>query len=154
MTRYFKVTHRAGAFQDDIYYPPAQDGGDISQSIVPLDLPKGAKPPMWGVECDKDGNEFDVPAVVESVEDKLSAQLANKIASKAGEPPAAPPAADKETEQRKATILAALELLEHDNKDHWTARNDPSTDAVKAITGLEVTRAELDAIAPDFKRKV
>lgn len=154
MTRYFKVTHRAGAFQNDIYYPPAQDSGDISQSIVPLELPKGSKMPMWGVECDKNGNELGTPSAIESVEDKLSAQLANQIASKAGELPAAPPAIDKETEQRKATILAALELLEHDNKDHWTARNDPSTDAVKTITGLEVTRAELDAIAPNFKRKL
>lgn len=50
-------------------------------------------------------------------------------------------------------VKAALELLDPKNDEHWTGGGKPSMDAVKEFTGsTTITRAEVDEIAPDFKR--
>lgn len=160
MTRYFLVTHKAGAYQNDTYYPPAEEGGDLTQSIVPLEIDKDAKAPNWGIECDRFGRTAEQIEAEqrESIEDKMATEFANRIAANAGQGTINPPAKtetadDKAAEQRKSTIVAALGLLEHDNDDHWTARGEPAVSVVEQVSGLTLTRAEIEAAAPDVVRK-
>jgi hypothetical protein len=49
-------------------------------------------------------------------------------------------------------LLATLSQLDPLNDDHWTANGDPRIDAVEAIVGVKVTRAEIVGAAPDFDR--
>lgn len=60
---------------------------------------------------------------------------------------------DPPDEDREAKIKAALEALEHSNKEHWTSQGKPAMTAVEEIFGGNVDRKELEEIAPDFKRK-
>lgn len=49
-------------------------------------------------------------------------------------------------------IVAAIELLDGMNDAHWTAAGLPSVDAVAEIADRKVTRAAIEAAAPDAKR--
>lgn len=49
-------------------------------------------------------------------------------------------------------INAAIALLDGANDDHWTAAGLPAVDAVAEIAGKPVTRAAIEAVAPDLKR--
>lgn len=158
-TRYFKVLHKSGAFIDGIYYPPADQVPDVSEAIVPLENVAKGKEPLWGVEVDIHGNEIgEVPA---GVMDKMSDALAAKIAAGAGEKPAAPDAdktepatgEKKEAEARKQVILDTLQLLDHSDDSHWTGEGLPSVKIVSDTAGIEVTRKEITAAAPDFVRQ-
>lgn len=50
------------------------------------------------------------------------------------------------TEQQVATVNEAVLLLEDGNNDHWTARAEPRLDKIAEITGITVSRAQLDKI--------
>jgi hypothetical protein len=55
-------------------------------------------------------------------------------------------------EASTADIVAAIELLEPENNDHWTSAGLPAVEAVQSIAGKTVTRAQIEAAAPDAKR--
>jgi hypothetical protein len=62
---------------------------------------------------------------------------------------------DGETETDVATadeIRAALDMLVGDDDKHWTAAGLPAVDAVAELVGKPVTRAAIEAVAPDMKR--
>jgi len=182
-TRYFKVIHKAGAFIDGVHYPCADDQEDVSQSIVPLNLAKGDRAPLWGVEVDAHGNEIGERPDPYSVQDTMGGALADKIAKSAGVGPGAqkqghtgvdtpnpnqssnrddgsnknPGVATgtkAEAEQRKQTIVETLGLLDHDKDDDWTTGGLPKVEVVASASGLEgLTRDEISAAQADFKRQ-
>ena len=147
--RYFRVRYESGAYIENLYY--AKD------DIVPLDVERG-KEPLWGVEVDANGNEIG-PDRSAAVQNKLASGLANKIAGKTaptkdeddegkgGETPAGL------TDVQKEQIKEALGLLDHNVKEHWTARGLPNTETVSGLVGFAVERKDLNEIAPDFVRK-
>ncbi|MEH3121179.1 MAG: hypothetical protein PGN16_04230 [Sphingomonas phyllosphaerae] len=49
-------------------------------------------------------------------------------------------------------IRAAVERLNVMNDDHWTAAGLPDVSAVSEAMGTKVTRAQIEAAAPDAKR--
>ena len=49
-------------------------------------------------------------------------------------------------------ITAAIDLLDPANDEHSTNAGLPAVDAVSALVGRTVTRAEINAAAPDFMR--
>lgn len=49
-------------------------------------------------------------------------------------------------------IKSALDLLDKDNAEHWTAAGLPSVEAVATLTGKIVTRKAIEEAAPDAKR--
>ncbi|WP_422057714.1 hypothetical protein [Sphingomonas sp.] len=49
-------------------------------------------------------------------------------------------------------IATAIGLLDSKDDTHWTEAGLPAVDAVKAIVGRNVTRAEINEAAPDFMR--
>ena len=51
------------------------------------------------------------------------------------------------------TLIEALQALDPDDDDHWTAEGRPAMAALIDLAGREVTRREVDAIAPDFTRE-
>ena len=50
------------------------------------------------------------------------------------------------------TLIEALQALDPDDDDHWTAEGWPAMAAVEGIAGRQFTRREVDAVAPDFTR--
>lgn len=162
MTRYFKVVISAGAFQDGVYYPPATDHGDNSASIVPLEIGPDERAPLWGVETDANGNELKQKTAKKNVspQDRLATEFANKIATDAGA--GAINDGDKEDEKgkpeydegRKQAIIETLNLLDHSNDEDWTQSGLPQVGIVAKAAGLsDLTRAEIDNAAPEFKRE-
>ncbi|MHC6528863.1 MULTISPECIES: hypothetical protein [unclassified Vibrio] len=57
-----------------------------------------------------------------------------------------------EEKQREQLIREALTKLDHGNDDHWTDGGKVSLSALKDVAGFKVSRAELDAVAPEFER--
>ena len=51
------------------------------------------------------------------------------------------------------TIIEALQALDLANDAHWTAEGRPAMAALNDLVGEEVTRREVDAVAPDFTRE-
>lgn len=49
-------------------------------------------------------------------------------------------------------IVAAIDLLDARNEDHWTKAGLPEVAAVRELAGKPVTRAAIEAAAPDAKR--
>lgn len=49
-------------------------------------------------------------------------------------------------------IIAAIEELDADDDDHWTAAGLPKVEALSELTGKTVTRAAITDAAPDAKR--
>jgi len=64
--------------------------------------------------------------------------------------------AAKEAERKSAqSIGQALESLDPTDDEDWTAAGKPAMDRVKELTGsTTLTRAELEALYPDFARPV
>jgi len=154
-TRYFKVIHKAGAFIDGIHYPPAVDSKDENDSIVPLELGPKDKAPLWGVEVDIHGNEIGERPDPAGVQDLMGDALANKIANNAGVGGTKATGTKQEAEQRKATIVETLGLLDHSNDGDWTAGGLPKVEVVASASGLEgLSRDEITEANPDFKREV
>lgn len=54
---------------------------------------------------------------------------------------------------RDSRIREALTKLDHANDEHWTNGGKPAIHVVSQIINDNVSRAEIDALAPDFKRK-
>ncbi|NYZ69114.1 hypothetical protein H0A36_24135 [Endozoicomonas sp. SM1973] len=51
-------------------------------------------------------------------------------------------------------ILNALSQLDQANDAHWTHAGLPNVKAVESILGLDITRADISAAAPEFRREV
>ncbi|SDH08255.1 hypothetical protein [Pelagibacterium luteolum] len=51
-----------------------------------------------------------------------------------------------------AAIKAALLKLDHGNDDHWTTGGKPAMKVVEEFAGQNVTRAQVEEVAPDFER--
>jgi hypothetical protein len=50
-------------------------------------------------------------------------------------------------------INEALTLLDHSDDEHWTQGGKPAVHVVSEIMNENVSRADINAAAPDFKRK-
>ena len=149
--RYFKVRNESGAFIDNLYY--AKD------EVVPLDGVTAGKEPLWGVEVDANGNEIgqDRTGVVA---DKLANALANQIAGNNGQGKVSDDGEGKGggtpaglTDVQKEQVKEALGLLDHANKEHWTARGLPNTETVSGLVGFAVERKDINEVAPGFERQ-
>jgi hypothetical protein len=53
----------------------------------------------------------------------------------------------------EVTLQDVLAQLDHADEEYWTKSGRPSVDAVSALLGRGVTRAEIDAAAPALVRK-
>ena len=49
-------------------------------------------------------------------------------------------------------IKDALSLLDHTNDEHWTAAGLPEVRVVKDLVGESVSRADIEAVAPELRR--
>lgn len=54
--------------------------------------------------------------------------------------------------QKEGAIKDALSSLDKSVDAHWTQAGLPDVSAVKKIVGFDVTRKEIEAVAPDFLR--
>jgi hypothetical protein len=50
------------------------------------------------------------------------------------------------------TLKQALKLLDPQNDEHWTAGGLPRVEALEQLTGTQLSRADVEAAAPDLKR--
>lgn len=50
------------------------------------------------------------------------------------------------SEDQAQQLKEAVDMLEDANDEQWTARNEPKLDVIKDLTGIEISRAELDNI--------
>ena len=66
--------------------------------------------------------------------------------------PAKPADAGLTDEQKEDAIKAALEALDKSVDSHWTQAGLPDVSTVKGIVGFDVSRKEIDAVAPNFLR--
>jgi len=67
--------------------------------------------------------------------------------------PLPPPAAAIDGDARKAKIAEAVAALNHAENAHWTQGGKPDLNALKENLGFQVSRAEVEAAAPDAKRQ-
>ena len=51
-------------------------------------------------------------------------------------------------------IIKALGQLDHANDQHWTNAGLPNVKAVESFLGQDITRADINNAAPDFRRDV
>ena len=51
-------------------------------------------------------------------------------------------------------IIKALSQLDQANNKHWTGSGLPSVKAVEEILGRDITRADINDAAPEFRREV
>jgi type II secretory pathway pseudopilin PulG len=58
----------------------------------------------------------------------------------------------KVVEPAKPTLGEAIAQLDPAEDMHWTSNNLPSTDALEAITGGKVSRADVEAVASGYTR--
>lgn len=67
-----------------------------------------------------------------------------------------PPAGDSKPpvidETPKPTLAEAIGMLDPENDSHWTSNNLPGLDDLERLTGVNVTRADVNAIAEGFTR--
>ena len=68
------------------------------------------------------------------------------------EKPEKPADAGLTYEQKEDAIKAALEALDKSVDSHWTQAGLPDVSTVKGIVGFDVSRKEIDAVAPNFLR--
>jgi hypothetical protein len=59
---------------------------------------------------------------------------------------------DDDTPATAEDIVSAIGLLDPNNEDHWTKAGLPEVAAVRELAGKPVTRAAIEAAAPDAKR--
>lgn len=52
------------------------------------------------------------------------------------------------------TVADALQALDPSTDEHWTSRGVPSIEAMTKLLGRQVTRAEIEEVAPDYTRAV
>lgn len=58
--------------------------------------------------------------------------------------------AESNARDREAAIKTALQKMDPDNSRHWTRGGLPSLQFLCTETGLDLTRGEVHAVAPDF----
>lgn len=61
--------------------------------------------------------------------------------------------AETQVRDKTSAILNALRKLDADDDGNWTANGYPSVQKVHLLVDFEVTRADIQAAAPDFDRK-
>lgn len=88
-----------------------------------------------------------------------SSEPAPENTSQSGEPAPEQPQDNGGGEQapieaKIETVADALQALDPANDEHWTSRGVPSIEAMTKMLGRAVTRAEIEAVAPDFTRSV
>lgn len=166
--RYFLVNIRAGAFIEGFFYPEDTVAEVPEHLLVRKDKDGNEVPalPLWGIECDKDGNLLEDEDARVSAREQLGDRLGEKLAGR--EKPTGQTAHTananagnasvgnvdaNEAEARAATIKTAVEMLDPANDDHWTQAGQPKVETVQAIASLEnVTRKEIEDAAPGFAR--
>lgn len=126
--RYMSRTYRGKAISDGEYQAQAgRPGGAVS--AVPSDVPAN-------------GGAAPGPAPVSTVD--APAPAGDAGASSSG---------DGSERSEADKIREAVELLESDDSDHWTAEGLPRIDAVAELSGLQgVTRDQINIAAPDALR--
>ena len=55
-------------------------------------------------------------------------------------------------EESPTDLLAAINLLDPTNDDHWTQSGAPAIAAIEEIYGNDTTRAEVNEVAPGYDR--
>lgn len=134
-----KVLPKAGAFIDGFFF--AQD------EIIEY-TPKGATDTyQWGQPVDINGN----PIGEQKNPDAIGDKIAEAFGKKGAESTTAPAQTFTDTTKTEQ-IKQALGLLEAGNDAHWNAKGEPTVEVVSNIIGVQVTRAEIKAAAPDFTR--
>jgi len=61
--------------------------------------------------------------------------------------------AETQVRDKTSAIINALRKLDADDDANWTVNGYPSVQKVHILTDFEVTRADIQAAAPDFDRK-
>lgn len=103
----------------------------------------------------------DKEAADKAEQDRLDKEAADKAAADAAEAErlqqqsqenggGEQPPADAKIE----TVADALKALDPANDEHWTARGVPSMSIIEQLMGRDVSRAEVEAVAPDLTRAV
>lgn len=103
------------------------------------------------VEIDPDTIEGDVPDLGKPSNhadqtDAANAELKAQVADLTAQLDAA------NAELKPHRIRAAVAGLDNKNEAHWTRGGEPAVDAVAAVVGSTVTRADINAAAPEAKR--
>ena len=100
----------------------------------------------------------ELKVAMQSMQEQISnlTNLVTQGAISPGENPDTPPAADEGEgagkpeldDSVKSQIDETVKMLEDDNNDHWTARGEPKLDVIKDLTGLDLSRADVDSVNP------
>jgi len=61
-------------------------------------------------------------------------------------------AVEAPAEEAPTDLLAAINLLDPTNDDHWTQSGAPAIAAIEEIYGNDTTRAEVNEVAPGYDR--
>ena len=137
----YRVIYAAGAFLDNFHYAEGE--------IVDY-TPEGKDDKvLWGVPCDAQGNDL----VEGDTEAKAKDVPNQRIANTVGKVNDTKEADAAEVKRRAEEIKQATTLLDSKNDDHWTQGGEARMETLEAILGYNVTRKELDAAVPDFKRQ-
>lgn len=120
------------------YLDPGQSI-EIDPTTIVGALPDLGKPRHGGATAE-DGSVAQI-ALLKSENARLTARVSELEARLSGKEE---PDAD--------LIKAAIEGLDAKNDEHWTAAGLPEVKAVKAALGSDVTRAQIEAAAPEAKR--
>lgn len=90
-------------------------------------------------------------AADEAAEAKAKAE-AEEAAKKAAEDAAAAAALGEGGSGEPKTLAEVIQDLDPANEDHWSARGLPAVEAVSKLFGKDVSRADIEAAAPDYTR--
>lgn len=112
-----------------------------------LDLAPGEEPGEWF--------EFDGVASAPAVDGDATAQI-DALTKRAEDAEGMLELVQDELAKLRRSpplVAHAVSQLDAENNEHWTKAGEPAVDAVKAIVGGEVTRADIEAAMPGFDRK-
>lgn len=143
--RYWRVLFAAGAFIDNYHY--------AENEIVEYNPAEGEEAPIWGVEVDAQGNELVAGEADEKIVQRPDQKIANTVGKSDGAKGSLTDEQQKEI-QRAKEIKEATTLLDGNNDEHWTQSGEARMEALESVLGYQITRKELDAAVPDFKRPV
>lgn len=62
-------------------------------------------------------------------------------------------AQDDSGDDEKMTLEEALESLDHSDDAHWTQSGLPDLNVIKELTGKQIKRSEVEAVAPELTRE-
>ena len=86
--------------------------------------------------------------------ERLEKEAADKAAADAGQSQDNGGGEPKPEDAKIETVADALQALDPSKDDHWTSRGVPSIEAMVKLLGRNVTRAEIEEVAPDYTRSV